>query len=92
MYPANYQGSVQVAGRIAYVGQQAWIMNATLRDNILFSKPYDRNLYERTITACGLKPDIDILPAGDMTEIGERGINLSGGLFCQVYYNHAYMI
>jgi ATP-binding cassette subfamily C (CFTR/MRP) protein 1 len=92
MYPANYQGSVQVVGRIAYVGQQAWIMNATLRDNILFSKPYDRKLYERTIAACGLKPDIDILSAGDMTEIGERGINLSGGLFRQAHYKYSYMI
>ncbi|KAJ2231313.1 hypothetical protein EV180_000422 [Coemansia sp. RSA 518] len=72
-------GSVRLRGRIAYVPQQAWIMNATLRDNILFGSQFDQEFYERIIDACALRPDLDMLPAGDMTEIGEKGINLSGG-------------
>ncbi|KAF9997077.1 Multidrug resistance-associated protein 1 [Entomortierella chlamydospora] len=73
------QGKVQVSGKVAYVPQQAWIVNATLRDNILFGNDYDEDRYRYTLYACGLEPDIAMLPAGDMTEIGERGINLSGG-------------
>ncbi|KAF9142619.1 hypothetical protein BGX30_002598, partial [Mortierella sp. GBA39] len=73
------QGTVKVYGDVAYVPQQAWICNATVRDNILFGKPFDQDLYDRTVTASGLRPDLEMLPAGDQTEIGERGINLSGG-------------
>ncbi|KAF9932398.1 hypothetical protein FBU30_008250 [Linnemannia zychae] len=73
------QGTVKVYGDIAYVPQQAWICNATVMDNILFGKPFDQNLYDCIITASGLRPDLEMLPAGDQTEIGERGINLSGG-------------
>lgn len=72
-------GRVNTVGSVAYVPQQAWIQNATFRDNILFGKPYDRKLYNRVIDACALRADIDILSAGDQTEIGEKGINLSGG-------------
>ncbi|KAJ2715446.1 hypothetical protein H4R19_001201 [Coemansia spiralis] len=72
-------GTVDVCGSIAYVPQQPWIMNATLRDNILFGNRFDQAFYDRVIDACALRPDLDMLPAGDMTEIGEKGINLSGG-------------
>lgn len=72
-------GRVNTVGDVAYVSQQAWIQNATLRDNILFGKPYDKKLYDKIIEACSLKPDLDMLPGGDQTEIGEKGINLSGG-------------
>ncbi|KAF8941211.1 hypothetical protein BGZ47_007464 [Haplosporangium gracile] len=72
-------GSVTVYGDLAYVPQQAWIINATVRDNILFGKAFDQDLYNRVIHASGLKPDFEMLSAGDQTEIGERGINLSGG-------------
>ncbi|KAJ2832598.1 hypothetical protein GGI24_001173 [Coemansia furcata] len=72
-------GSVTVRGSLAYVPQQAWIMNATLRDNILFGHRFDQELYDRVLDACALRPDLEMLPAGDMTEIGEKGINLSGG-------------
>ncbi|KAG0235680.1 hypothetical protein BGW42_004919 [Actinomortierella wolfii] len=64
---------------VAYVPQQAWIINATVRDNILFGAPMDQAKYNRILFACGLEPDLAMLPAGDQTEIGERGINLSGG-------------
>lgn len=73
------EGSVSIRGSIAYVPQTAWIMNATLRDNILFGRRYEEKFYHETIEACGLVPDMEQLPGGDMTEIGERGINLSGG-------------
>ncbi|XP_044251202.1 multidrug resistance-associated protein 1 isoform X16 [Drosophila takahashii] len=72
-------GVVNTVGKLAYVPQQAWIQNATVRDNILFGQPYDRKRYNKVIDACALRADIDILSAGDSTEIGEKGINLSGG-------------
>ena len=57
---------------------QAWILNATLRDNILFGKPFNRRKYNAAVKASELTEDFSILPSGDMTEIGEKGINLSG--------------
>uniref|UniRef100_A0A665WUG6 ATP-binding cassette, sub-family C (CFTR/MRP), member 3 n=1 Tax=Echeneis naucrates TaxID=173247 RepID=A0A665WUG6_ECHNA len=73
------EGEVSIRGSVAYVPQQAWIQNATLRDNILFGKPYNEQKYRCVLEACALTPDLEVLPGGDMTEIGEKGINLSGG-------------
>jgi ATP-binding cassette subfamily C (CFTR/MRP) protein 1 len=74
------QGSVNISvNSIAYVPQQAWMRNAKLKDNILFSKEYESAKYDTIIKACALQSDLDILPGGDQTEIGEKGINLSGG-------------
>ncbi len=75
----DFQPVVRTDGSLAYVEQQAWIQNKTIRDNILFGKPLDKARYVNTIIACELERDLEILPAGDMTEIGEKGINLSGG-------------
>ncbi|KAL3882085.1 hypothetical protein ACJMK2_028457, partial [Sinanodonta woodiana] len=72
-------GKVSVKGSTAYVSQQAWIQNATLRNNILFGKQYDSHRYWEVIDACALSHDLEVLPARDATEIGEKGINLSGG-------------
>ncbi|XP_050718619.1 ATP-binding cassette sub-family C member 5-like isoform X19 [Eriocheir sinensis] len=72
-------GQVDLQGTCGYVGQQAWVLNATLRDNILLDEPFDAKRYYRVIHSCSLTQDIEVMPAGDMTEIGERGINLSGG-------------
>lgn len=72
-------GKVILRGSVAYVPQQPWVMNATLRDNIVFGHRWDPEFYDRVLEACSLKKDIEILSAGDQTEIGERGINLSGG-------------
>uniref|UniRef100_A0A8C1T0T9 ATP-binding cassette sub-family C member 5 n=1 Tax=Cyprinus carpio TaxID=7962 RepID=A0A8C1T0T9_CYPCA len=72
-------GSVAVNGDFAYVAQQAWILNDSLRENILFGKKYIEEKYNAVLEACCLFPDIIELPYGDMTEIGERGANLSGG-------------
>ncbi|XP_048461284.1 ATP-binding cassette sub-family C member 5-like [Rhincodon typus] len=73
------EGTVAVRGTFAYVAQQAWLLNASLRDNILFGKNYEEERYNNVLEACCLYPDIEALPCGDMTEIGERGANLSGG-------------
>ena len=59
-------------GSVAYVPQQAWIQNAILKENILFGKNLDSVKYQRTIEACALGPDLEILPGGDETEIGEK--------------------
>mmetsp|Transcript_32813 Transcript_32813/g.52531 ORF Transcript_32813/g.52531 Transcript_32813/m.52531 type:complete len:1421 (+) Transcript_32813:30-4292(+) len=64
---------------IGYSSQVAWIQNATVRDNILFGKPYNEEFYKQVIRACALKDDMKIFPNGDQSEIGEKGINLSGG-------------
>ncbi|CAE1165293.1 Probable multidrug resistance-associated protein lethal(2)03659,GDP-mannose 4,6-dehydratase sdnI,Bile pigment transporter 1,ATP-binding cassette transporter abc2,GDP-mannose 4,6 dehydratase,GDP-mannose 4,6 dehydratase 1,Multidrug resistance-associated protein 5,ABC transporter C family member 13,GDP-mannose 4,6 dehydratase 2,Multiple drug resistance-associated protein-like transporter 1,Canalicular multispecific organic anion transporter 2,GDP-mannose 4,6-dehydratase,Cystic fibrosis transmembrane conductan len=72
-------GNVYVKGSIAYVPQEAWIQNATIKDNILFGSPYIKQKYKKVLEACQLLHDLEILPAGDLTEIGEKGINLSGG-------------
>ncbi|ODN01265.1 Multidrug resistance-associated protein 1 [Orchesella cincta] len=75
----KYSGECIVRGSIAYVPQIAWILNGTLRENICFGLTYDKVKYNNVIQACSLSPDVEMLPAGDMTEIGEKGINLSGG-------------
>uniref|UniRef100_A0A8C2GUF2 ABC-type glutathione-S-conjugate transporter n=1 Tax=Cyprinus carpio TaxID=7962 RepID=A0A8C2GUF2_CYPCA len=72
-------GAISVKGSIAYVPQQAWIQNASLQDNILFGREKKESWYQRVLEACALLPDLDNLPAGDATEIGEKGLNLSGG-------------
>ncbi|KAL8772637.1 MAG: hypothetical protein Q9209_002298 [Squamulea sp. 1 TL-2023] len=72
-------GEVVVHGRTAYVAQQAWVMNATVKENIVFGHRWDPHFYDRTINACALMEDFKTLPDGDRTEVGERGISLSGG-------------
>ncbi|XP_060540944.1 ATP-binding cassette sub-family C member 5 isoform X1 [Pantherophis guttatus] len=73
------EGSIAVDGNFAYVAQQAWILNSTLRDNILFGKELEEERYNMVLNDCCLRPDLAILPNGDLTEIGDRGANLSGG-------------
>jgi ATP-binding cassette subfamily C (CFTR/MRP) protein 1 len=67
-------GTIKVNGSIAYVSQQAWIQNATVKDNILFGKPYIEELYKNVMFACALETDFKLLIAGDQTEIGEKVI------------------
>ncbi|XP_054155816.1 ATP-binding cassette sub-family C member 3-like, partial [Oppia nitens] len=64
---------------IAYVPQQAWILNCTIKENILFGKPMNRELYDQVLDMCALIEDLLQLPDGDQTVIGEKGVNLSGG-------------
>ncbi|KAF0693442.1 Aste57867_15601 [Aphanomyces stellatus] len=77
-------GRRDVRGRVAYVSQEAWIQHGSVRDNVCFAATADADAfdefhYDRVLRACQLMPDLAILPDGDATEIGERGINLSGG-------------
>ncbi|XP_077465441.1 ATP-binding cassette sub-family C member 5 [Stigmatopora argus] len=73
------EGNVAASGGFAYVSQQAWILNDSLKENILFGKEFHQEKYDAILEACCLLPDLTELPYGDMTEIGERGANLSGG-------------
>ncbi|ESP02031.1 hypothetical protein LOTGIDRAFT_80543, partial [Lottia gigantea] len=59
-------------GSLAYVPQEAWIQNATVLDNIIFGNGLDYTKYNKTIDACALRSDLDILPGGEKTEIGEK--------------------
>ncbi|GER46690.1 multidrug resistance protein ABC transporter [Striga asiatica] len=73
------KGNVQVHGTIAYVSQSAWIQTGTIRENILFGSSLNNARYQDTLERCSLVKDLELLPYGDLTEIGERGVNLSGG-------------
>ncbi|PHT31816.1 ABC transporter C family member 10 [Capsicum baccatum] len=75
----SIQGTVQIYGRIAYVSQSAWIQMGTIQQNILFGSPLDSQRYKQTLVKCSLLKDLELLPYSDLTEIGERGVNLSGG-------------
>lgn len=70
---------IKTHGKVAYASQVAFILNATIRDNILFGNDYDAERYNQVLDDCCLRADIEQLDAGDMTEIGERGVTLSGG-------------
>ncbi|CDR39229.1 CYFA0S03e01090g1_1 [Cyberlindnera fabianii] len=71
--------TVEIHGSIAYCAQVPWIMNATFKENILFGHKFDEEFYQKTLEACQLLPDLEILPDGDSTHVGEKGISLSGG-------------
>ena len=61
---------------MAYVPQLAWIQNDTVRNNVLFGQEMRQELYDQVVESCALAPDLDILPGGDLTEIGERVIGI----------------
>ena len=73
------EGIVKLGGTVGFCPQTAWIQNATVKNNILFGREFDPEKYETVIRACALESDFDMLPNGDATEIGERGITVSGG-------------
>ncbi|XP_071426855.1 ATP-binding cassette sub-family C member 6 isoform X2 [Pithys albifrons albifrons] len=73
------EGCVTMRDTAAYVPQQAWVLNASVEDNILFGKEMDETWFSRVIDSCALHPDLESFPAGRKSEIGEKGINLSGG-------------
>ncbi|KAI1320456.1 hypothetical protein EDD11_000841 [Mortierella claussenii] len=87
------KGEVVRGATISYASQTPWIQNATIQDSILFDTPMDGERYSRVVKACCLEKDLSNMPFGDRTEIGERGVNLSGGqkarlsLARSVYYN-----
>ncbi|KAI9834194.1 MAG: hypothetical protein M1838_005549 [Thelocarpon superellum] len=73
------RGEVVLGASRAFCPQYAWIQNATVKENILFGREYDAAWYNEVVDACALRPDLEMLPNGDLTEIGERGITVSGG-------------
>ncbi|XP_022355189.1 canalicular multispecific organic anion transporter 1 [Enhydra lutris kenyoni] len=75
----NVHGHITIKGTIAYVPQQSWIQNGTIKDNILFGSEFNEKRYQQILEACALLQDLEVLPGGDLAEIGEKGINLSGG-------------
>ncbi|KAL3360377.1 hypothetical protein AABB24_013687 [Solanum stoloniferum] len=77
--PAITDSMVVIRGTVAYVPQVSWIFNATVRENILFGSAIDAARYDRAIDVTALRHDLELLPGGDLTEIGERGVNISGG-------------
>ncbi|XP_064615566.1 ATP-binding cassette sub-family C member 4-like [Liolophura sinensis] len=73
------QGEILVRGKISYAAQQPWVFSASLRQNVIFGQKYDAIKYNRIIRLCALKKDLEVMPHGDGTLIGDRGISLSGG-------------
>ncbi|XP_011635936.1 probable multidrug resistance-associated protein lethal(2)03659 isoform X3 [Pogonomyrmex barbatus] len=73
------EGQVKVNGGISYASQEAWVFGATVRQNILFGQPYERQRYQKVVKACALLHDFKQFPQGDQTVVGERGSSLSGG-------------
>lgn len=67
------------AGGLSYVAQESWVFAATVKENILFGTPYDEQRYKKVIHQCALEKDLELMPAGDETELGEKGLNASGG-------------
>ncbi|WOL16866.1 ABC transporter C family member 3-like [Canna indica] len=76
---SKISGTVKLCGTTAYVSQSPWILSCSIQENIIFGKEMDKDKYEKVLEACSLKKDLEIMPCGDQTIIGERGINLSGG-------------
>ncbi|KAL8999178.1 MAG: hypothetical protein Q9169_001957 [Polycauliona sp. 2 TL-2023] len=74
---------------VAFVAQIPWIENATIKDNILFGLPFDKERYDKVLSSCALTKDLDMLPDGELTEIGANGINLSGGQRWRVTFARA---
>ena len=70
---------IHINGRVGYSAQIPWIQNDTIRNNILFSKPFDEEKYNRVLSLCQLNEDLETFEGKDLTEIGEKGVNLSGG-------------
>ncbi|XP_033954626.1 ATP-binding cassette sub-family C member 4-like [Pseudochaenichthys georgianus] len=75
----NEKGTLKVKGQLTYAAQQPWVFPGTIRSNILFGKELQPQKYERVLRACALKRDMELLPDGDLTLIGDRGATLSGG-------------
>ena len=75
----NGVSPISISGTTGFVESQHWIQNGKLRDNVCFGSEFEERKYVETVLACQLETDIELMPAGDQTEIGEKGINLSGG-------------
>lgn len=72
-------GTITINGTISFAGQEPWLFEGTIKSNILFVEDYDEQRYNEVIRVCALERDLRILPNGDQTIVGERGVSLSGG-------------
>lgn len=92
----KHSGNVSITGRVAYVSQTAWIPNETLQNVVLFGRELNATKYSETLEVCGLTRDLELLDSGDQTEIGERGVNLSGNfpsfLSPSIFSSHSYIL
>ena len=79
IYDKSNPPSIRLNGSVAYVSQKPWIINANVRDNILFGRPFDKKTYQEALRTSCLQSDLKTLIKKDETEIGEKGVNLSGG-------------
>ena len=70
---------IKINGSVAYVPQKAWILNDTVRNNIVFKRQFDQEKYNKVINICQLTPDFELFKSGDMTQVSDKGSNLSGG-------------
>ncbi len=77
--PNMTKDSIDINGSVFYVSQEPWIFSATIKENILFGKAYVKDKFDDIISACSLTEDLEMLPNGQDTFIGEKGVNLSGG-------------
>ncbi|KAG9009269.1 hypothetical protein FRB94_012338 [Tulasnella sp. JGI-2019a] len=77
--PSQLDPATQLRNHISYCAQSPWLEHATIKDNILFGSPYEEQRYQDVVSACALEPDLKVLDDGDETEIGSRGVSLSGG-------------
>ncbi|KAG6919579.1 hypothetical protein DXG01_004242 [Tephrocybe rancida] len=64
---------------VAYAAQESWVQNETIKENILFGAPFDEARYKKVLYQCSLERDLTLFEAGDRTEVGEKGLTLSGG-------------
>ena len=72
-------GKIELEGAISYASQDAWSFNDSVRNNILFGMEYDEQKYNKVVEVCALKRDLKLMPFGDRTLVGEKGVSLSGG-------------
>ncbi|GAB6023497.1 hypothetical protein CHUAL_008275 [Chamberlinius hualienensis] len=82
-------GQVTIKGKLAYVSQESWLFPATIKNNILFSLPYDEQRYQQVLEACALTDDIRGFPEGDQSLVGDRGVTLSGGQKARIHLARA---
>lgn len=73
------KGKIQINGLISYASQEPWLFMGSIRQNIIFGQPFDTKRYEEVIKVCALERDLGLLPFGDKTIAGDRGVTLSGG-------------
>lgn len=72
-----HSGKLKVTGKMSYASQEAWIFSSNVRQNILFGAIYDESRYQKIVHVCALEADLEQLPHGDLTIVGERGVSLS---------------